>query len=178
MSRLDHGQHELFQEFHRLVDASITRHVTSRGAGDVKRYLARLLIDFLRTDRIFALKDSEGRPVTSVAEMLAEGDVRLRAGSFEREREVHKHIGDFILFWQGVYPEFLRRLRLAEGPDLICDFPQQARASYRLVSQFDVPPHEEEARTCAKLSEGFDDFAFCLGDVARQLRAPPGAKAG
>ena len=45
---------------------------------------------------------SRGRRVWQVAERLVEGDVLLNATSFEREREVHKHIGDFTLFWTGL----------------------------------------------------------------------------
>lgn len=171
------NQRELFDEFWRLVDASITRHVTTHGDDDVKAYLAQLLTAFLHTDRIFSVRDADGRTVESVTDMVAEGDVRVRAESFERERAVHKHIGDFILFWQGVYPEYLRQIKVLDGRDLLCDYPRQGRESYRVVSQFAMPPYVEEARTCAKLSDGFDDYAFCLGDVARRLRLPPGAQA-
>lgn len=177
MGGFTHSHSELFEEFRRLVDASITRYVTSDGDDDVKAYLARLLTAFLHTDRIFAVRDAEGRQIASVTDMVAEGDLRANADSFEREREVHKHIGDFILFWQGVYPEYLRQVRILDGRDLICDYPRQARESYRVVSQFAMPPFEDEARTCAKLSEGFDDYAFCLSDVARRLRGPLGGTA-
>jgi hypothetical protein len=82
---------------------------------------------------------------------------------------VHKHIGDYILFWTGVNPDFLRRLRLDDGRDLVCDYTVQGRASYHVVSTFDHPPYTSEAPTFRKLSDGFDAFAAALGQVRRHL---------
>ena len=31
-------------------------------------------------------------------------------------REIHRHIGDFTLFWAGVYPEALPRLQATDSP--------------------------------------------------------------
>ena len=102
-------------------------------------------------------------------EMVAEGDIRLNADSFEREREVHKHIGDFILFWSGIYPEFLRHLKLHFGCDLICDYTRQGRESYYVVSTFDHAPYDREANTFRKLSSRFEEYTFCLRQVRETI---------
>ena len=68
-------------------------------------YLADMLCRFVRMDAIFGVRDLRGRRLEEVAEMLAEASGE--AVPHERERTIHKHIGDFVLFWSGVYPEFL-----------------------------------------------------------------------
>lgn len=150
-----------------LVREQVSRHIGSVPAKS-EEYLASLLVEFIRTDRLYTIKDADGRPVTSVIEMVAEGDVRLRADSFDREREVHKHIGDYILFWTGIYPDHLRRIKLKTPGDLACDYARQGRDSYHLVSTFDHPPYDREAGLFANLSEGFEDFAFILRQVGRE----------
>lgn len=154
-----HPLYELFQEH---VALSLDRTDGLLREPDVEAYMTDLLLTFLHTDRIFPIRDKNGRRLVSVAEMVAEGDVRINADSFEREREVHKHIGDFILFWSGVYPEFLRQLRLRFGQDLICDYVRQGRESYHLVSTFDHAPYDREANTFRKLSVRFEEYSYVL----------------
>ena len=77
----------------------------------VTDYLADVLTDFAHMGRVHQVKDLQGRPLEEVADMLLQADVRLGAEVFNREREVHKHIGDFTLFWAGVYPDALPRLQ-------------------------------------------------------------------
>jgi hypothetical protein len=100
--------------------------------------------------------------------MLAEGDVRLNADSFEREREVHKHIGDYILFWSGLNPHYLQRLKLDDGRELVCDYTRQGKQSYFVVSTFDYRPFDSEAPTFRKLSDGFEGLSAALRRVSRE----------
>ncbi|MFM9873300.1 MAG: hypothetical protein ACKVQS_07530 [Fimbriimonadaceae bacterium] len=160
--------HPLYQMMAELVQTEIGHHIGPAIAPETHDYLTALLFDFMRTDRLYAIKNHSGQTVTSIIEMLAEGDVRLNADSFDREREVHKHIGDFILFWSGLYPKHLTRLKLATQTDLTCDYKRQGRESYHLVSTFDHDPYSAEAPIFSNLSEGFDDFAFILGQVSRK----------
>src|SRR4029077_18678430 len=103
-------------------------------APGVPEYVANVLVDFTHVDHVFRLRDARGRRLEEVAEMLMEGDVRLNATSFEREREVHKHIGDFTLFWLGVYPEMLRSFRASTCRDHLIDYDQQGRKSYGIAA--------------------------------------------
>lgn len=163
---MDH--HPLAEFFSEAVETALR----SEGAATdpaVSHYLTELLVRFLHTDKIFAIQDASGRTVVSVTEMVAQGDVRLAADSFERERQVHRHIGDFLLFWSGVYPEFLNRMRVAVGTDLLCDYERQGRESYHVVSTFDYPPFDAEAPIYRKLSEGFTTYAHSLRTVRSKL---------
>jgi hypothetical protein len=126
---------------------------------DVERYLTDLLLRFMHYDRIFGLRNQLGKPIEYLAEMLVEGDVRLNAGSFDREREVHRHIGDFVLFWAGLFPEFF-------GTDdhqaRLLDHMRQAKFSYYLVSSFDYGQYAKASPTFRKLSENFETYATGL----------------
>lgn len=161
-------QHPLHAMFSDLVHNQVQMHVATVGHEDVQAYLAELLVAFVRTDRIFAIKDKAGRPLRSVFEMMAEADVRLNADSFERERQVHKHIGDFILFWSGVYPDHLRTIKIHSLQELALDYSRQARKSYEIVGSFDHKPFDVQAPTFKKLSQNFDAYQFVLNRVAEK----------
>ena len=103
--------------------------------------------------------------------MLVEGDVVLHATSFDREREVHKHIGDFALFWTGVYPEMLRHFRAAHRADHLVDYVAQGRRSYQIASTFDHGPYAGEAPVLRRLSEQFETCMLGLNLVRKELDA-------
>ncbi|HVT11774.1 MAG TPA: hypothetical protein VHE55_05875 [Fimbriimonadaceae bacterium] len=129
---------------------------------EVQSYLVRMLIRFLHRDAIYDIRNAQGLRVESVAEMVSEGDIRLNADSFDREREVHKHIGDFLLFWSGVFPEFLQYLKAPTSPDAVLDVVEQGRFSYHVASTFEHPPYEQEAGTFKKLSARFVEYQHGL----------------
>lgn len=162
-------EHPLTQLFADLVQNQIGQHVSSVGHEQVAQYLTDLLVDFVRTENVFAIKNAEGQALRSIFEMIAEGDVRLKASSFERERQVHKHIGDFILFWSGIYPDFLSKFKINAG-ELVCNYSQQAQSSYHVVSTFTHEPYGEESAVFKQLSENFEAYRFVLREVAQ--RAP------
>jgi hypothetical protein len=47
--------------------------------------------------------------------MLVESNPMLDAPSFEREREVRKHIGDYTLFLTGIFPEYVATLAASDA---------------------------------------------------------------
>src|SRR5579859_3985280 len=96
--------HALREFFHELIE----RHFHEDGLRDeeMSDYVATMLTDFCEEGELFKVRDSRGRPLTGVGEMLLEADpVYGPASSFDRERQVRKHIGDFTLFFTGMFPE-------------------------------------------------------------------------
>lgn len=144
--------HPLRRFFSETIHETLTDKLQISDTEAVENYLASMLIEFLNFDGIYAIRDATGRRVESVLEMLAEGDVRMNADSFDREREVHRHIGDFLLFWSGLFPEYLA------GRDSVVDVVRQGQFSYHVVSTFEHEPYANEAQTFRKLSVHFDDF--------------------
>ncbi len=151
--------HELFSV---AVNKAVNYRAPDYSNEDIQNYLTRLMIKFLHTDNIFGIKNDEGKSVHAVADMVQEGDVTLNAESFEKERLVHKHIGDYILFWSATYPQFLNLLKAENVTDTILDYDKQGRESYYVASTFDYNPHREESKILKQLSVHFDDFKDCL----------------
>jgi len=104
------GSHPLRQLFTELVE----RNYATVGMRDpaVTGYVANILTEFCEGENLYKIRDAEGRPLHDVGEMLLESDpVYGDAPSFDRERQVRKHIGDFTLFFAGMFPESLNRCR-------------------------------------------------------------------
>jgi hypothetical protein len=97
--------------------------------------------------------------VAEAAEMPAEG---------RTTREVHRHIGDFALFWTGVYPEMLSRLRSPACKDFFVDYCAQGKRSYFIASTFEDDPYREEALVLRRLSDEFELCAYGLREVRRE----------
>jgi hypothetical protein len=155
------GEHPIWMYFGKAVHEALLDEVGMTD-DDVEVYLTGMLVEFLHRDQMFSIRDSAGRPVDSIAEMLMEGDVRFNATSFDREREVHRHIGDFLLFSSGLFPEFLREMKLRDSRDLLLDVNGQAKESYHIASTFDHAPYTAEARTFRKLSAQFEAYQASL----------------
>lgn len=159
--------HPLRTYFRESVHQSLHDQIGLRDCDDLENYLTDMLVEFLHHEKIFAIQNAEGQRVESFAEMMAQGDVRLYADSFERERQVHRHIGDFLLFWSGLFPEMLQKLRGFASTAYEEEAMRQGSYSYGVVSSFDHAPYSLEAITFAKLSR---EFPACLYGL-RLMRA-------
>ena len=115
-------------------------------------YLAELLLRFTRSDCIYRFRDAEGHRLSEVVDMLEEAEQRQS----KPQRELHRHIGDFTLFWSGVFPEALKRLQAASRRDHLISYERQGRHSYFIASTFEEEPFEEEAPVLRRLSEEFE----------------------
>ena len=139
---------------------------------EVIQYVGELLTDFVHVEHLYRIRNVQGRRVEEVAEMLLEGDLLHRASSVDREREVHKHIGDFTLFLGGLFPEWIRRMRSSRtviSADSFLDFVQVGKRSYRIVAEFQHGAYAEMAPLFRKLAENFELCVFGLGYVRADL---------
>jgi hypothetical protein len=99
--------------------------------------------------------------------MVAEAE---SCGDAERRRECHRHVGDFTLFWTGVYPEALGHRRMRESADGLVDFQRQGKHSYYVASTYGT----DEAPVLRRLSAEFELCALGLARVRREWEALPG----
>ncbi|MGV3724671.1 MAG: hypothetical protein ACO1SX_27555 [Actinomycetota bacterium] len=164
------ANHPIRQLFFGLVQQTFTGRLGESNP-DLTRYLSDVLVDFTHRDHLFRIRNAHGVNLEEIAEMLVEGDVALNATSFEREREVHKHIGDFTLFWTGVYPEMLKRLRAPSRRDHLIDYVAQGRKSYQIASTFEYGPYAQEAGLMRQLADRFEVYMHGLQLVRRELDA-------
>jgi hypothetical protein len=125
-------------------------------------YVAGLLARFVPEAEIWKLRDGQGRRLTEVAGMIAEAEAALDDA---QRRECHRHVGDYTLFWTGVYPEALERLRAAGTADHLIDYRLQGKRSYYLASTY---TDGDEAPVLRRLSAEFELCAFGLSRVRRE----------
>src|SRR5262245_60655782 len=108
----------------RRLFAGITEHAfqSRLGVADppLVDYLSGLLTRFLHVNDIYRLRDAHGKTLEQVADMMMEAEAMPPEG--RTRREVCRHIGDFTLFWTGVYPERLERLRSRPCKDQFIDY--------------------------------------------------------
>jgi len=140
-------------------------------------YLSTLLSRFVHLDAVYRLRAADGRPLTEVVDMVMEAE-HLPAGGRTR-REYYRHIGDFALFWTGVYPEALDRPRARCCKDHMVDYTAQGKRGYLLTSRLDEADHRNEAGLFRRLSEQFEVCALGLREVRREWEtARPGTPPG
>lgn len=128
-------------------------------------YLSELMLRFARLDTVHRVRNLSGRPVVEVVEMLAEAESRVGLA----RRDVHRHIGDVTLFWTGVYPEALKRLRAVETKDFFVDYCNQGKRAYFIASTIETDRDEDAAsELLQRLSFQFELCAYGLGEVRRE----------
>ncbi len=161
-SRPEHPLRRLF--------TALTEHtfVTGLGIADpqLTDYLSELLSRFVHLEAIFKLRNAQGRRLEEVADMMLSAEEMPPEG--RTRREVYRHIGDFTLFWTGVYPEALRRLRSVLTKDHFIDYCEQGKRSYYLASTYEEDPHRDESLVLRRLSEQFELCAYGLNQVRRE----------
>ncbi len=157
----------------RLFTTAVTRRFYDDARlrdSDIAEYVAALLVDFVHVNNLYKIRDAGGKPLEDVGEMLIESNPLLEARSFDREREVRKHIGDYTLFLSGLFPEHVARLpRFNARLDAFIDYIKAGKESYRIVSFFDQFEYKREAPLFRKLSEAFELCVFGLNLVKRDL---------
>jgi hypothetical protein len=161
--------HPLRRLFTELVSNTFD-HELHQHDSEVSGYLADLLVEFTCLDRLYKIRDAAGRRLEDVGEMLIESNPLLAAPSFDREREVRKHIGDYTLFFTGLFPEYLKRPRRSLRLDYFVDYMKAGKESYQVVSKFDQFEYRHAARLFRKLAENFELCVFGLNSVRNHLR--------
>ncbi|MGC4004727.1 MAG: hypothetical protein QM811_17060 [Pirellulales bacterium] len=142
-------------------------------------YISELLTRFTFYDEIYRVRKSDGRPIEQVVDMLGEAETRP---SGER-REIHRHIGDFTLFWAGMYPEALRRMQAASRKDMFLDYPALGKRSYKLASRIADVEEPPENGILERLSHDYDLCLRGLTEVRKEWsrrdeETPPGLFGG
>jgi hypothetical protein len=138
----------------------------------VATYVAALLVDFARTENLYRIRNARGKPLEDVGEMLVESNPLLDAASFDREREVRKHVGDYTLFMTGLFPESVARTTIQGRTwrvDAFVDFVQAGKESYSIVSSFNQFEYREEASVFRRLSDNFELCVVGLNLVKQEL---------
>jgi hypothetical protein len=163
----DHPLQKLFLE---MVGRHYAHEIGIRDP-EVVGYVAHLLAEFCDVEQLFKLRDVVGKPLADVGEMLLESDpVFGPAPSFDRERQVRKHIGDYTLFFAGMFPESINHFRLRRHrlEDFV-DWMKAGKESYYIVSKFDCFEYTKVAPLFVRLSDHFEQCVYGLNCVKNEL---------
>lgn len=119
----------------------------------VTDYISFLLTDFARTENLYRIRDQRGRKLETVVEMLLEAYEVARAdSSLMREREIRRHVGDYILFMTGMFRGYTNRLSITSY------YLQEGARAYWSVSEIDQALYHPEADLFSELSTKFEFY--------------------
>src|SRR5947209_5048659 len=138
---------------------------------EVAGYISNMLTEFCEQEQLLRIRNARGRQVDDVGDMLLESEpIFGPAPSFDRERQVRKHIGDYTLFFAGMFPESINRFRLRRARmENLIDFVKAGKESYYIVSQFNIFEYEKVARMFGRLSHEFENCVYGLNLVKNDL---------
>jgi hypothetical protein len=159
-------EHPLRRMFAGLAEHAFFSHL---GVADapLTDYLSSLMTRFLHFDAVYRLRNGAGKPITELTEMVLEAEY-LPAGGKTR-REYYRHIGDFALFWTGLYPEALDRLRSRACKDAMVNYTVQGKRGYLITSRLEEAEHHDaEAGLFRRLSDQFELCAVGLRKVREE----------
>jgi hypothetical protein len=162
--------HPLQQLFVELVGRHYAEEIGIRDPQLIS-YVAHLLTEFCDAEQLFKIRNAANRPLSDVGEMLLESDlVYGPAPSFDRERQVRKHIGDFTLFFAGMFPESVNHYRLRrQRLESLIDWMKAGKESYYIVSKFEHFEYAKVAPLFANLSRNFEECVYGLNRVKNEL---------
>ena len=130
-------------------------------------YVSELLTRFIHFSTVYRLQSPQGRPLTEVAEMVMEAEEIPPEG--RTRREYHRHIGDFALFWTGLFPEAVRREQSGWSRDAFVSYTVQGKRSYLIAGSFEADPYRAEAAVLKRLGTEFELCAIGLNHVRKDL---------
>jgi len=164
--------HPLEQMFVELVGRHYAEEIGVRDP-QIISYVAHLLAEFCDAEQLCKIRNSAGKPLNDVGEMLLESDpVYGPAPSFDRERQVRKHIGDYTLFFAGMFPESINHYRLRKQRlENFVEWMKAGKESYYIVSKFEYFEYAKVAPLFAQLSSKFEECVFGLNRVKNELAA-------
>lgn len=133
-------------------------------------YVSELLTRFLHSENIYAVRDVRGSRLTQVADMLEEASRRQGPA----KRQLHRHIGDFTLFWTGLYPEMIDRLQRSASKDRLLNYREQGKRNYLIASTIPVEQEQAPSEVLERLSYCFELCTYGLQEIRREWEEEEG----
>ena len=119
-------------------------------------YVSTLLVRFIRADGLQPLPAAGSVAAEKVTRMLG----GLRKAAADAAVDDYRHIGDYTLFWTGLYPEALRRVQQL-------DFRLAGKRAYWIASTLEPEDAADERLLLERLSHDYDVCVAGLAEVRR-----------
>jgi hypothetical protein len=168
--QVNSGSKVLQDFFGGLVSETFASTIGLRDVG-LTNYISEMLTNFCQAEELYKIRNAAGRQLSDVGEMMLESDpIFGSAPSFDRERAVRKHIGDYTLFFAGMFPDSINGTRLRrQRLESLIDFIKAGKESYYIVSKFDLFEYATAAPLFGKLAARFEDCVCGLNMVKNEL---------
>ncbi|RKY30786.1 MAG: hypothetical protein DRP67_03845 [Candidatus Omnitrophota bacterium] len=145
-------RHPLRDLFQNLVEKNLPKAgISDKG---IIKYITDLLVKCTFIDNLFRIRDSRGKRIYQVGEMLA------YTGKGYSPKDVYMAIGDCSLFLSGLFPESLKKLWSLGIEDVI----KIGKAVYYKASR-----ENENPSLFIKLSKFFENCVFGLNCVKNDI---------
>jgi hypothetical protein len=127
-------------------------HELSVGDEAVIGYIAAVLTQFARSDRLYMLRTARGRVVDDVGDMRRAVDPTVAM----RARTVRKYVGDYTLFMTGLFRNHV------ESRGALGYYVEEGQRSYRAVSELDLALFRTGFLFFEQLAENFEHYSGAL----------------
>ena len=139
----------------------------------VTDYVSELLLRFVRTEDIHRVRRTDGRPVRDLGQMVLEADSRIGTA----RRRIHRQIGDFALFWAGLFPESLGHHSADATEQPYGAFCVHGQRAYLIASEIDTDEQGETPNdVLERIGRQFQMCAYGLREVRREWERSEGDK--
>jgi len=149
---------------HEFFLSTTQRTFRELGVGDesVIDYVAAVLTEFARSDRLYALRTARGRAIDGV------GDMRRAADQTHamRARAARKYVGDYTLFMTGLFRSHV------ESRGALGYYVEEGQRSYRAVSELDLNLFRTGFLLFEQLAKNFEDYSGALDYMRKTYFAP------
>ena len=134
------------------------------GVGDesVIDYVAAVLTEFARADRLYALRTARGRAIDGVGHMRRAAD-RTNA---MRARAARKYVGDYTLFMTGLFRTHV------ESRGALGYYVEEGQRSYRAVSALDLTLLRTGYFVFEELAKNFEHYSGALDYMRKAYFTP------
>ena len=131
-------------------------------------YVAALLTEFARADRLYPIRDRDGRAIDHVADItrtparISPNDQR----SLLRARALRKYVGDYSLFMSGVFRSHV------ESRGALAYYFEEGQRSYWAVSELDLTRFETDFLFFQQLAKNFEHYSGALDYMRKSYFTP------
>ena len=131
---------------------------------ELVNYLNQLLIRFVRVDTMKDFASGAGTPAAQIYELLT----KVETCRAQDRRGLYQAIGDYTLFWSGMYPESLLKSRGAYSTNGLVEYSEHGKRCYAIASQMDTINPQPSKNLLSCLSQQYNLCAFGLREVRRE----------
>jgi hypothetical protein len=154
---------------HEFFLGTTTRSFRELGVGDetIIGYVAAILTEFARSDRLYPLRNARGRAIDGVAHMRrATGRVANESSHVMRTRAAQKYVGDYTLFMTGLF-----RMHV-ESHGALEYYVEEGQRSYRAVSELDLTQFRIGFLLFEELAKNFEHYSGALDYMRKAYFTP------